>query len=329
MLSEAIELQKNAVKKLIECALSENNNITFKAPTGSGKTFMMADMIDQLLVHPDRLKGYDSSVEDIVFLVSSLSKSDLAKQNYEKFCEYTDKKFFLNLKPYLISSNISGEERLFIPTDYNVYFLPRDLYRQKSRLMRGSMEGFLQNITSPVVYGGKGKRIIVVKDECHQATNNLDELNNYFDKVINFSATPNLGRGQNPTVEITEEDAVAAKIIKSVNWQSDDETLSDAIDKYVEVKEKYQKLFGFKPCLIIQISNQDRADEEVEQIQRELNSRTELQWMLIVGEDKKCDTNNIIRKYPVSKWKEVVKENTSTIDIIISTSLYVIPNKRC
>lgn len=317
MLSEAIELQKNAVKKLIECVLSENNNITFKAPTGCGKTYMMADMIDQLLVHPDILKGYDKSVDGVVFLVSSLSKSDLAKQNYEKFYEYSEKKFFQNLNPYLINSEIAGEERLFIPTDYNVYFLPRDLYRQNARLMRGAMESFLQNMIAPVNLGGKGKRIILIKDECQIATNNLDALNHYFDKVINFSATPRLGRGQQPNVEITEEDAVSTRIIKSINWQSDDETLSNAIDKYVEVKEKYLKLFGFKPCLIIQISNENKADEEIEKIQKELSIRTELQWMLIVGEDKKCDTNNIIRKYPVSKWKEVVKENTSTIDVII------------
>ena len=317
MLNEAKELQQNAVAKLVKQALSPIKNIVFKAPTGCGKTYMMADMIDQLLVHPERLKGYDTSVKDIVFLVSSLSKSDLTKQNYEKFCEYSNKKFFANLNPYLINSEIVGEERLFIPTDYNVYFLPRDLYKKNSRLMRGAMESFLQNLTAPTTLEGKGKRIILVKDECQIATNNLDGLNSYFDKIINFSATPRLGRGQQPTVEITEEDAVAAKIIKSVNWQSDDETLSDAINKYIEIKEKYQKLFGFKPCLIIQISNQDRADEEIEQIQREINNRTELQWMLIVGEDRNCDTNNIIRKYPVSLWKDKVKENISTIDIII------------
>ena len=160
MLSEAIELQKNAVKKLVDCVLSSENNITFKAPTGSGKTYMMADMIDQLLVHPDILKGYDCSVNGVVFLVSSLSKSDLAKQNYEKFVEYSEKKFFKQLKPYLINSEIADEERLFIPTDYNVYFLPRDLYKKNSRLKSGAMESFLQNMTTPVALGGKGKRII-------------------------------------------------------------------------------------------------------------------------------------------------------------------------
>lgn len=317
MLPEAIELQKNAVKKLVDCVLSQEKNIVFKAPTGCGKTYMMADMIDQLLIHPDRLKGLDTSINDVVFLVSSLSKSDLAKQNYEKFCEYRDKKYFANLKPYLINSEIFGEERLFIPTDYNVYFLPRDLYKKDSRLMRGAMEGFLQNLTTPQKFGGQGKCVILIKDECHQATNNLDELNNYFYKVINFSATPNLKRGQHPSVEIAETDAVATKLIKSINWQEEGESLGDAIDTYIDIKDKYLNLFGFKPCFIIQISNKDKADEELLKIQKELNKRPELQWMLIVNNNKECDTNNIIRKYPVARWKDIVKENASTIDIII------------
>ena len=316
MLAEAIELQKNAVKKLVDCVLSEDRSLTFKAPTGSGKTFMMADMIDQLLVHPDILKGYDCSVNGVIFLVSSLSKSDLAKQNYEKFVEYSEKKFFENLNPYLINSEVSGEERLFIPTYYNVYFLPRDLYRQESRLMRGGMESFLQNMTTPKDFGGQGKKIILIKDECQIATNNLDGLNHYFDKVINFSATPT--SNQLPaTVEITEDDAVSTKLIKSVNWQDDTETLSDALNKYTDIKKIYPEMLGVNPCLIIQISNKDKADEELLEIHQELNKRPELQWMLIVNEEKKCDTNNLIRKYPVSKWKDVVKENTSTIDIII------------
>ena len=319
MLNEARELQSNAVQKLVECILSSENNIVFKAPTGCGKTYMMADMIDRLLVHPDRLKGYDASVDDIIFIVSSLSKSDLAKQNYEKFCLYGEKKFFTNLKPYLINSNVSGEERLFVPTDYNVYFLPRDLYKKNSRLMRGAMEGFLQNLITPVMLGGKGKKIILIKDECHQATNNLDELNNYFDKIINFSATPNLRRGQHPSVEIDENDAVSTKIIKSVSWQDDSETLSDAILKFENVKKDYLKLLGMNPCLIIQISNANRAEEELSEIFNLLKNKPELKWMYIVDKDKECQTNDILgsKNLPVSRWKDYVKENTSTIDIII------------
>lgn len=117
MLQEIIELQNSAVEKLVALTRQNAKNVyTFRAPTGSGKTYMMADYMNRLL----------QVNSDVVFLVSSLSKSDLAKQNYDKFCEYRDNNGFGSLNPYLINSDIAGEERLYIPADYNVYLLPRD-----------------------------------------------------------------------------------------------------------------------------------------------------------------------------------------------------------
>lgn len=136
MRQEAIDLQQNAVADLVELTIKQDE-ITFKAPTGSGKTYMMADMMHRIL----------SSDKNVIFLVSTLSKGDLATQNYEKFVEYSAKGNFPELKPYLISSQIAGEERLFVPTDYNVYLLPRDLYKKGGRLMQGAMEGFLRTTT--------------------------------------------------------------------------------------------------------------------------------------------------------------------------------------
>ena len=176
MLAEAAELQEKAVNQLCE-KLNAKEELTFRAPTGSGKTHMMADLMDRVL----------EKEKDVVFLVSSLSKGDLARQNYEKFCQYSVGGEFSHIKPYLISSEIAGEEGLFIPTAFNVYLLPRDLYKQGGRLMQGAMESFLQNMTFTEAFGGKGKTFYLIKDECHIATNNLDNLSKtYFSKIINF-----------------------------------------------------------------------------------------------------------------------------------------------
>ncbi len=311
MLKEAIELQQNAVSRLVEL-IEERDELTFRAPTGSGKTYMMADFMNRILEEND----------DVVFLVSTLSKGNLAQQNFDKFQEYREKGRFSNLNPYLISSEISGEEALFVPTDYNVYVLPRDLYKKGGRLMQGSMDNFLQTMTLNEWLGGKDKKIYLIKDECHVATNNLDTLSNsYFDKTLNFSATPKLSRRQVPDVEITDNEAVNAKLIKYVEL-SDEEDISVAINKFEEIKEQYRNLLGVNPCLIIQISNQDKADEELNNIIfPELNKaeHQDLKWMLIVDKDDKCDTNDTFKakKLPVSKWKDYAKENSSTIDIII------------
>lgn len=312
MLSEAKELQKRAVGDLMD-AIKTKDEITFRAPTGSGKTYMMADLMNSIFEERN----------DVVFLVSSLSKGDLARQNYDKFCEYSEKGDFPCIKPYLISSEIAGEERLFVPIDYNVYLLPRDLYKASGRLMQGAMESFLQNLTLDSFFGGCGKKIYLIKDECHIATNNLDTLSEkFFTKIMNFSATPNVRRGQNPDVEITDDEAVAAKLIKQIECGADSDTVADAIVKFESIKEDYRNLLGVNPCLIVQISNKDKAEYEWNNIVLpELNKaeHQDLKWMLIVDDDKKCDTNDVLkaRKIPVSRWKDYAKENTATIDVIV------------
>jgi type III restriction enzyme len=312
MKQEAIDLQQNAVSALVELTATKDE-ITFKAPTGSGKTYMMAEMMSRIL----------SVDNNVIFLVSTLSKGDLATQNYEKFLEYSAKGNFPELKPYLISSEIAGEERLFVPTDYNVYLLPRDLYKKGGRLMQGAMEGFLFMITGTALVGGLNKKVYLIKDECHIATNNLDNLSEkFFTKTYNFSATPKLSRGQHPDVEIKNDDAVNAKLIKDIELIDDqDIKVASAIEKFEEVKKEYRNLLGVNPCLIIQISNKDKADQEIAEIKKELDKaeHTDLKWMIIVNDEKQCDTNDTFKakKLPVSKWKDYAKENSSTIDIII------------
>lgn len=317
MLQEVIDLQKRAVSELIAKYHGRNNVLTFRAPTGSGKTFMMADFMNQILDEDD----------NIIFLVSTLSKGNLARQNYDSFQNLSDNKTFPNLKPHLISTDISGEETLYIPTDHNVYVLPRDLYKDKGKLMQGPMVNFLLTITENYFGNGLGKKIILIKDECHQATNNLDSLSEkFFAKVINFSATPNLKRGQNPDVQISDEEAVNAKLIKKVKFESDNDTIEDAIIKFEDIKKKYLAL-GVNPCLIIQISNKDKAEEEWKNKIKPVLDKVEhqgLKWMVIVDQkDKKktaslCDTNDIVKKkLPVDKWKDYAKQSTSNIDIIV------------
>lgn len=310
MLKEAIELQKNAVNSLVNIVYHKDE-LTFKAPTGSGKTYMMADFMNQIL----------SENQNIVFIVSTLSKGNLAQQNYDKFVSYSQNRKFPNLNPYLITSEISSEEALYIPTDYNVYVLPRDLYKQGGRLMQGCMEQFLNTMTLNKFFNGLEKQIYLIKDECHVATNNLDNLSKtFFDKVINFSATPNLKRGQNPDVEITDDEAVEAKLIKRIEFGNDDESVEDAINKFEIIKEEYRNKLGINPCLIIQISNKEKADEELNNKIFPILSKAKhqnLKWMLIVDKDKDCNTNDFFKakKLPVKRWKDYARENA--IDIII------------
>lgn len=310
MLREAQELQDDAVFQL--CRVVEaKNDVTFRAPTGSGKTYMMADFMNRIL----------SSEENVIFIVSSLSKGDLARQNYQKFAEYKDKGKFPKLSPYLVNTDVSGEEKPFIPSNYNVYVLPRDLYKKGGILMRGVMSQFLQTIRFEDSGYGVKNHIYLIKDECHIETNNLDNLTStYFDKVINMSATPKLSRGQIPDVEISDKEAVRCALIKDVEVGLEGEDLESVLEKFKEIKKQYIDLLNVKPCLIIQVSNKDKAQEEWDSIIMPALNKVEnqdLRWMYIVDKDKDCRTNDSAGKaLPVSRWKDYAKDDWG-VDIIV------------
>lgn len=316
MLQEAKDLQNSAVTRLV-AALSggSKKEYTFRAPTGSGKTYMMADFMNRIL----------ATNNNIVFLVSSLSKSELAEQNYNAFCELAQNGTFPKLNPYLINSETGGEGSLYIPTDYNVYVLPRDLYKDKSKLKEGgTFLNFLQTTTGDLLSsGGAGKCIYVIKDECHIATSNLDELGRYFSVVINYSATPKLSRKQLPDVEISNTAAEEAKLIKQVAFQPETDTLDAALDKFEQIKADYTNKLRVNPCFIIQISNKDKAEEELNNnIFPTLNNtkHQDLKWVYITGDQsgKGCKTNDSgLNKLKVSKWKEYMKGKESSISVII------------
>ena len=312
MLQEVKDLQNKAVSQLIQVIKENKKEFTFKAPTGSGKTFMMADFMNRVLLVQ----------KDIIFIVSTLSKSNLAEQNYNSFKELSENRTFTEINPFLINSESSGEGSLYIPTDYNVYVLPRDLYKDKSKLKsEGTFLNFLQTMRDTLFSESKGKRIVLIKDECHIATSNLDELYDYFETVINFSATPKLSRKQNPDVEITNIEAESCNLIKKVELGNEETSLTEALDVFEKVQKDYVNELSVNPCFIIQISNKDKAEEELQNtIIPALNDvkHQDLKWVYITGEDKSCKTNDSgIQKLPVSKWKDYMKDKASTISVII------------
>lgn len=317
MLQEAIDLQQNAIAELTAKSIrllrkkgaKQPPQLTFRAPTGSGKTRMMAEFMNRIIaLNPD-----------VVFLVSTLSKGNLANQNYEEFQRCVFSGVTPNLNPHLISSEAGEEERLFIPDGFNVYVLARDLYKTNARLKeQGVLQDFLERTTTNLFGSGSNKSIWLIRDECHQATNNLNNISStYFEKIINMSATPS--RGQNPDVIISDDDAVNAKLIKRVELGDDKETVKDAINKFEQIKVQYRNLLGVNPCLIIQISTKDKAEQEWLDIKKILDQKEHqtLKWMLIVDKKEKCSTNDKVGKLRVDKWKEYAKMKESTIDIII------------
>ena len=327
MLQEVIDLQNRAVDELIN--LTKENKlrtITFKAPTGSGKTFMMAKFMNEILKERD----------DVIFLVSTLSKGNLAEQNCEKFKGYKENGQFKYLNPYLIQSESSNESGPYIDETHNVYVLARDLVKNTSLLViTKAFEKFLINTTKTIrivdnaISIGEGKSIYVIRDECHQDTNKLDEFNDYFTEIFNFSATPDIkNKKQFPNVVITNDEAENAKLIKKVVKGNDSDGLEEAIKVYKNIKRDYIEKLGVNPCLIVQISNKEKGESEIKEI-KDVVERAGLKWMYIAGkgssdkkdskEMNKSDTNDSMKTAKLSKdkWRDYAKDNSSNIEVII------------
>lgn len=312
MLQEVKELQEKAVAELVEC-IAKKDELIFKAPTGSGKTFIMAKFMDVIL----------KKNSDVAFLVSSLSKAKLAEQNYDKFQDYVSHGYIKNIRPYLISSEDSGENALFIPTTENVYVLPRDLYKDKSKLKgQQALLKFIEEMTK-----NEHKSLYLIKDEGHIATKNLDELNEYFSKVINISATPK----RKPNVEIKEIDALNCQLIKSVEYKSSKDygddfsvnsiqyrELKEALRLFIKLKQSYLK-FNIKPCFIIQISNTELGLKQLDIVKNLLSSEEfkDLKWISVANDPRASDTNDLLIKSSPLKWEEYAVKQDSLIDIII------------
>ncbi|MBQ5403406.1 MAG: DEAD/DEAH box helicase family protein, partial [Bacteroidales bacterium] len=309
MLQAIKDLQNTAVTKLVNLLSENKKELTFKAPTGSGKTHMMADFMNRVIAEDP----------EAVFIVSTLSKSNLAEQNFDKFKDYVNQGKFPDIRPFLIQSDCSGEGSLYIPLTYNVYVLPRDLYKDKAKLKKeGTFLNFLSTMQGDLLNNQKSKKIYLIKDECHIATNNLDELKEYFSKIINFSATPKLSRKQHPDVEITTEEAQNVNLIKRIEKGSEEDGLEEALKKFDAIKADYTNKLEVSPCMIIQISNKEKAEKELEEVIKPALNKHSLKWVYITGDDKTCATNdNGLKKLPVSKWKDYMKHKTSSISVII------------
>ena len=93
--------------------------------------------------------------------------------------------------------------------------------------------------------------------------------------------------------------------------------MEDALRRLEEIQPRYRDLLGVNPCLIIQISNKQKAAEELRSIEEMLARHQQLKWMLIVDKDKECRTNDKVGRLPVGRWKDYAKENNSTVDVIV------------
>lgn len=305
MKKEIIELQNNAISSLFALVREGKENITLKAPTGSGKTYMMSSLMNQILEHD----------KNVIFIVSIPSKGKLAEQNFNRFAELSFDTF-RNLEPFYICSGAENDKNkeygLHIDQNCNVFVLPTAQYTDASRIKKErSLLSFLEFCKK------EGRKIILIRDESHIATNKINALKGYFSQTINFSATPTDDKFD---VCISEEDAIKANLIKSVEYFEEEiglkEGLTQALEKFKEIRPYYQNK-GITPAFIIQVSNENDAQTEVEIIKSIVEDKG-LNWVYFVEKENGYESNTRIEKVKnKSLWQNYVKEHEFPIDVII------------
>lgn len=275
----------NGFRELVQAG-KENATMVLKAPTGSGKTVMIAAMLDQLL---------DEALDD-EFVYIWASMGDLAHQSYEKLSQQ-----------YLVDSEynmieLSGLQAEELPANTILFCNWEKMYQiKKTQDDDGNEIEVFQNVYVRIGEDGRnlqeileltrnaGKKIILIVDEAHRTYlgENSQKLVERVIKpnlTIEISATPLLkmepGYHENNTgrwIEVALRDVIDSGLIKNntvinndiagvIDKTSADTAVLEAALKQRELlAEKYkQQGTNINPLLLIQLPTE--SSEKISEI---------------------------------------------------------------
>lgn len=332
-----LDFQKKAIEELTESfqklwGQSENQrHLVFRSPTGSGKTFMVCNFIDNLNQLPNW--NYDKAIIWITF------SDTLAMQSKEKFKEY----FTTDLQNNLLTINDFKRGKLF---KNDILFINWQKLVSKSaetRIIRRPDDETMQKeqgyYFEDVIENTKldNREIIMVIDESHTHLSELaqksvvDVVNPKV--ILNVSATPKYipnrdeeDEGIAAYVRVKRESVVEEGLIKEkIAIQTDedlhkfdnrdlDELLIDlGIAKKREVEAEYKKLKkDINPLVLIQLPNDDSKLKDTGQ-------KTKEEIVLTYLKKKGIDTERNVAFWFDGKQKnmEFVTHNESDITFML------------
>ena len=270
--------QQNAVNELVNEFDPNNKNIVyFKAPTGSGKTFMIANVIN------DITKKYFG--EKLLFVIATLSSAELPQQmknNLEDYKYYLDFGIYLNIEkvdsPSNSKTNNKSDVTHSIIAEKNkvLIFGTSSFGKNKIFTEEGVFDAFIDQIKNEEYkliyirdeahYGGETntakskyldlyndnieneKQISSTKDEAIKFEAKMQQIAQY---VIKMTATPNNKLFKQIVITDKDLEQDNIKLLKPNYCQNEDikslgvDTLSNkdileiACNKFKEVKAKY------------------------------------------------------------------------------------------
>lgn len=327
--------QENAVNRMFnEYASKDHKIISFKAPTGSGKTLMSAHLISKILDY-EKQQGNNKTI----FIIATVSDAELPKAFAKKINNYRK---YLPFNQFTIEHRESPSNS----TSYKIESVaPFNLENNKVLIFGTSSFGKnklfnIQGILDNFLYEAKNQNwnIVYIRDEAHKGgaksnTTGEKEFMSFDHKIIKSSsfsiqmtATPN---GDYPTLELTPEELIddGVFLLKSKpiinplkeNVSGIEGVLNEAIKKFSEIQIEYKNLDldkQIRPAMLVQIDSKrkDQTQEEhnnaIEAIVNYFENKTKLNYLLYTSDIKKNNCKADLSLEETSK-------NDSIYDVII------------
>ncbi len=264
---ELFDFQKDASSWLIDNTLNrskgDSKTLILKAPTGSGKTIILLDYIDQYL---------DYTYDKISFIWLSIGAGELEEQSKDKMDR---------MLPNRNSKTLSDALQLGFEEGDVTFINWEAVNRSGNRATRiGEMKNIIDRIADA---HKKGLNFILIVDEEHRSNTGISAefmINFAADYVIRVSATP-IQNDIALKYEIPEAEVIASGLITSamyVNDEVSDDAETDmrteyaylidlAIKKRNEIQKEYEKLNkNIRPLVIIQFP--DSSNDRIEDVER-------------------------------------------------------------
>lgn len=258
---ELKDYQQQAVESLhrkIESSLrsSDNEVVVFQAPTGSGKTLMVSELLKELV------RGRKDKTKFSFVWISVRMLHEQSKEKLEKYYE-DDKTLQCSYFDDLEDRRIAENEILFInwhsinKKDINIFVRENEQDNNLSTVIKNTKED--------------GRTIILIIDESHHTAGSeksRELINVISPKVtLEVSATPHLGENAAEKEKVRLADVKAEEMIKSeiavnpefldmkIGTKSSDEiVIEEALKKRIELAKMYKKMGAkINPLLLIQL----------------------------------------------------------------------------
>ena len=252
----------------------DKRTIVFQSPTGSGKTLMMTEYIEQLIA--------ENEEKDICFLWISIGKGSLHLQSYESL--YKEFNGFPDV--YLLEREFFGSRTEIASNE--VVVVNWEKLRTKDR-QTGEWKNILMKDKETtnfreLVRNTRDDRtmIVMIIDESHSSSSSERalELRDRIvkaDLTIEMSATPVLREGEYhekvivPPNEVVDEGMIKKEIIinENIDQLDDDEITSQelimqaAFEKREELRQLYQTMdIDINPLVMVQLPSSEAGEEK-------------------------------------------------------------------